>query len=84
MIESLKDRESWEMEQNELNKYDQYYIKEKINQLNIGISPTHTIYHPIDQKDVLIPYVQWIADGYKSLSMNPYTPCMLWIWLRIE
>lgn len=39
MIESLKDRESWEMEQNELNKYDQYYIKEKINQLNIGISP---------------------------------------------
>ena len=36
MVESLKDRESWEMEQNELNKYD---IKEKINQLNIGISP---------------------------------------------
>ena len=25
----------------------------------------------------MIPYVQWIADGYKSLSMNPYTPYLL-------
>ncbi|KAK8814213.1 hypothetical protein WA158_008075 [Blastocystis sp. Blastoise] len=65
MVNDMKAKSTWNIEINDYTQYIHYYIKEKVNQISM------------DNRDSVTEYLQWITDGYLTITQSDFSPYVL-------